>query len=70
LLGSIELRRRCDHCGQDLVLQAQLFVLVAQWSTWGGESVDLGQPLAQQEFEAADSTIPIFYLAAQAADRA
>jgi len=34
----------------------------------GGELVDLGQPLTQEEFEPADSALAVFDLAAQSND--
>jgi hypothetical protein len=51
-----------------LCLFIELFVLVPQLLDLRGQFIDLGQPLTQQKFEAADSALPVFQLAAQSND--
>ena len=53
---------------QVLSLFIQLFVLVPQLLDLGVQFIDPLQTLAQQEFEAADSALPVFQLAAQSND--
>jgi hypothetical protein len=44
----------------------QLFVLVPQLVDLGDQLIDLGQPLAQQDFELTDEALPVSQLLAQA----
>jgi len=51
-----------------LGLRVQSLIGFAQLIDLGGEFVDLGQPLTQQQFQAADSALPVFQFAAQSND--